>query len=44
MGVGNVLRFDLIDRPSEEAILKALESLFSLEIIDDMCNLTEIGK
>ena len=44
MGVGNILRFDLLNMPDEDAFAKALEILYSLKIVDAESNLTaDIG-
>ena len=45
MGISNILNFDFFTRPKEESLVKSLEFLRSLKIIDDNCNLTrEIGE
>lgn len=44
MGIEDILNFGFMDRPKEEAILKALEELYILEALDDNGKLTKVGK
>lgn len=41
LGVSNVAHFDFLDRPSEESIIRSLENLYSLKIIDESGKLTK---
>lgn len=41
MGITNLLNFDFLDKPNESSLIRALETLFSLQIIDKEGNLTE---
>ena len=43
LGVGDLTKFSLLDQPEEEAMVKALEILYSLHIIDKESNLTQEG-
>jgi HrpA-like RNA helicase len=43
LGIANILAFDFFTRPNEDNLVKALEILKSLKIIDMNCNLTEVG-
>jgi len=43
LGIANVMAFDFFTKPSEESMVKALEILRSLKIIDDHGNLTKTG-
>ncbi|OWB63872.1 hypothetical protein B5S29_g4886 [[Candida] boidinii] len=44
MNISNVLEFEFMDPPTENAILTALNELYILEALDDEGNLTEIGR
>lgn len=45
LGVNNVEAFEFFERPDHDNMVKSLEQLYSLKIIDDFCNLTEnVGK
>lgn len=44
MGIEDILDFEFMDRPKEDAILKALEELYILEALDDDGKLTDIGR
>jgi len=45
IGIANVASFDFFTKPKEESLVKSLEILRSLKIIDDFCNLTDdVGK
>jgi len=41
LGVSNLAKFDFLDTPSEESIIRSLELLFSLHVIDMNGELTE---
>lgn len=43
MGINDVLNFGFMDKPKEEAILKALEELYILEALDENGELTDVG-
>ena len=43
LGVGNLLKFDFLIRPRKSYLVNAIESLFSLKIIDKQLNLTKLG-
>ena len=40
LGIGNLMKFSFLVKPKEEAFVRSLESLFSLNAIDKCCNLT----
>ena len=44
LGVKNILEFDFIQPPSELALVRSLELLYSLGALDRQGNLTEVGK
>lgn len=44
MGISDILKFQFMDRPNEDSILKALEELYILEALDEDGKLTEVGK
>jgi ATP-dependent RNA helicase DDX35 len=43
LGVADVLHFDFISSPSSDAMIHAIELLYSLHAIDNECNLTALG-
>ena len=43
LGVGNILQFDLVEAPSQDALCKAMETLEFLEAVKDN-ELTDLGK
>jgi ATP-dependent RNA helicase DHX8/PRP22 len=44
MGIEDILKFGFMDRPREDAILKALEELYILEALDEDGKLTDTGR
>ncbi len=44
IGIDDVRNFEFIDRPKEQAVVQAIETLKILGALDDKENLTEIGK
>lgn len=44
LGVANIVAFDFFTRPSEPNLVRALETLRALKVIDMQSNLTETGK
>jgi len=44
LGVENVLRFDFVSPPPAVAMAQALELLYSLEVLDENCHLTDRGR
>lgn len=43
LGVNNLAKFEWLDRPNTESLLRAIETLHYLQIIDNDSNLTTIG-
>ncbi|KAJ2856557.1 ATP-dependent RNA helicase [Coemansia erecta] len=43
-GVRDVLKFDFMDRPSKKALKHALLELYALDALDDLGELTKLGK
>ena len=41
LGISNLVRFEYMDPPPAEAMVRALELLYALGAVDDKCNLTE---
>ncbi|KAH7518782.1 hypothetical protein FEM48_Zijuj09G0207500 [Ziziphus jujuba var. spinosa] len=44
LGIEDLLRFDFMDRPNPETLIRALERLNHLGALDDHGNLTEVGE
>lgn len=44
IGITDVLHFDFLDRPEPEALVKALELLYSLGAVTPRCELTKAGR
>jgi HrpA-like RNA helicase len=44
LGIANILAFDFFTRPSEANLVRALETLKALQVIDIHSNLTDTGK
>ena len=42
MGVHDVLHYDFITPPSEDAIIAALDLLYSLDALDQKMNITQV--
>lgn len=43
LGIDDVLHFDFMSSPPAENLIRALEILYSLGVLDDNCKLTEVG-
>lgn len=44
LGVTNLLRFDFMDPPPENTLLASMYQLWTLGALDDLCNLTHLGR
>lgn len=44
LGIANIIAFDYFTRPSESNLVRALETLKALQVIDLHSNLTDMGK
>lgn len=44
MGINDLLNFDFLDPPPAETLLKALESLYALGALNDLGELTKLGR
>lgn len=43
MGINDLLNFDFMDKPKEQSLISALETLYNLGALDDEGLLTKIG-
>ena len=44
MGINDLLNFDFMDKPKEQSLISALETLYNLGALDDEGLLTKIGR
>ena len=44
LGIDNVMQFDFMDPPSDDALLKALELLYALSALNKFGELTKVGR
>ena len=44
LGINNVLRFDFMDPPPNDALIKAMEQLYALGALNDKGELTKLGR
>jgi len=44
MGINNLDKFDFLDSPPPEMLMKALDNLYALGALNDRCDLTKLGR